>query len=119
MCARLVFMRVLLATIEQGSCTAEVSMSEHGQRVTHLEPPEFYARALALGVEMQHHEGDLYLPVTADTAELVRCYRFAEAVTQFRQSVGGTESRWYSIPFGYYPYFEQRNARAKRGRRDR
>ena len=83
-----------------------------------VEPPVFYARALALGVEIRNHESDLYLPVTPETTALIRTYRFREGVTQFHTTPEGSESRWYAIPFAYQPFWDERNAGRAAGEGD-
>jgi hypothetical protein len=62
-----------------------------------------YEEAKKLGVEIDHHESDLYIPVTPETQELVRNYQFRSIVTRFTSQVDGKS--WYDIPFAYQPFW--------------
>lgn len=71
-----------------------------------------YQDLLGLGVELDHHESDLYFPVTAATHELVRRYEFRGNVRTFANQVSGT--LWYEAPFAYAPWWEARQAKVCR-----
>ena len=66
----------------------------------------------ALGVPMEHHESDLYVPVTAETAEAVNRWEHRGNVTTFLHQVHKT--LWYDIPFCFEPYWEARRPKAQR-----
>jgi len=53
------------------------------------------------GVQVAHHESDLYVPVTPETKAVVAAYRFRSIVTIFTNQVEG--GPWYDIPFAYDP----------------
>ena len=74
---------------------------------------ELYEAVVKLGIEIDHHESDLYLPVTPETTALVNTYvstnskkRLVDprgyAVRLFAASDGKT---WYDIPFAYIPFW--------------
>lgn len=51
--------------------------------------------------QIDHHETDLYLLVTPESAALVKGYAFKKQVTTFRSHKDGKV--WYDIPFAYLP----------------
>jgi hypothetical protein len=54
------------------------------------------------GVELDHHETDLYAKVTQKSFEIVMLrYPFRRNVTQFQSELDG--ERWFDIPFAYDP----------------
>ncbi len=63
--------------------------------------PSIYTEALALGVTIDHHESDLYLPKTQSTISLVQKHGKTDNATVFMFQ--GVE--WYDIPFAYDPYW--------------
>ena len=73
-----------------------------------LNPDQLYQRALGLGVTIDHHESDLFLPVTPETIALVKEYRFAKSVKRFVSTIDGRAEIWYEIPFAYSPFWEPR-----------
>lgn len=82
-----------------------------------------YEEAKKLGVEIDHHESDLYIPVTPETTVLVVRYKFRCNVTTFTEyelpdrkpcSCCGHVSRkrtpirqWFDIPFAYRPFWDK------------
>lgn len=58
-----------------------------------------------LGVEIDHHESDLYVPVTDETRAIVAEYEFKTNVTTFVSQID--KKLWYDIPFAYLPYWER------------
>jgi hypothetical protein len=68
-----------------------------------------YKRMKKLGVRMDSHESDLYVPVTPETTEAIEELTDSGAmtveVTRFR-SHDGTE--WYDIPFAFDPWWQER-----------
>lgn len=67
-----------------------------------------YQHCVALGVPIENHESDLYVPVTEDTRRLVNSYPFHDQVTTFIHQVHRT--LWYDIPFSYEPWWKARKA---------
>jgi hypothetical protein len=72
-----------------------------------------YEEMKRLGVEIDHHESDLYVPVTPETTALVKQYKFRENVKCFRSCI---EPRvpWYDIPFAYQPFWDKIEQESKR-----
>lgn len=60
-----------------------------------------YEQMKATGVEIDHHETDLYVPVTETTKAIVKDYEHKSIVTCFPSQIDG--SLWYDIPFAYTP----------------
>lgn len=71
--------------------------------------PSIYEQMKAAGVEVDHHESDLYVPVNETTKAIVDGYKFKNNVTQFRSQIDGTN--WYDIPFAYQPFWDKRGMR--------
>lgn len=65
-----------------------------------------YQELLAAGIELDHHQSDLYAKATDVSREIVQRYQFASIVTTFRSNIDG--SQWFDIPFAYEPYWEQK-----------
>ncbi len=65
-----------------------------------------YDECVRLGIEIDHHYSDLYIPVTIQTATLVS--QFRAGATTFLNNVD--HRLWYDIPFQYQPYWKQRAA---------
>ncbi len=66
-----------------------------------------YEQAKELGIEISHHESDLYIPVNDKTRELVKKHRAnGGSATTFTSQIDGKP--WYDIPFHYSPWWEQR-----------
>lgn len=65
-----------------------------------------YTDIIAAGIEVDHHESDLYFPVTPESTAIldrhpgVQKYRFTHEVTK---------SPWYEVPFMYEPFWEARS----------
>ena len=89
-----------------------------------------YEEARKLGVEIDHHESDLYIPVTPETMKLVARYKFRCNVTTFVEMtlpdrkpciLCGHVShkrtpirRWFDIPFAYQPFWVKVEKAAQR-----
>jgi hypothetical protein len=58
------------------------------------------------GVELDHHESDLYAKVNPTSRKIVEAYKFRGNVTVFSNQIDG--SPWYDIPFAYRPWWEAR-----------
>lgn len=68
-----------------------------------------YKKLVAAGVEIDHHESDLYAKVTAESSEIVKNYGFNKNVRTFKSLVDG--ELWYDIPFAFDPWWESREAK--------
>lgn len=55
---------------------------------------------------IDHHESDLYVPVTETTSALIKEYVFKMNVTTFINQKNGKP--YYDIPFAYDPYWENK-----------
>jgi len=73
---------------------------------------EFYEAVKAKGVEIDHHESDLYIPVNDTTRALVKEYDCTGNVTTFVSNVDG--KLWYDIPFAYQPFWDDVMQKAPR-----
>jgi hypothetical protein len=64
-----------------------------------------YKELLDAGVEMDHHESDLYVKVTPKSREILTAYgrRYAEV---FISEIDGL--CWYDLPFAYEPFWEKK-----------
>jgi hypothetical protein len=67
----------------------------------------------ARGIPYDHHESDLYIPVTAETRELVSRYDKNRTATVFKSQTDG--KMWFDIPFAYLPWWEKRTGRRNPG----
>ena len=65
---------------------------------------ELYTSVKASGIPIDHHESDLYMPVTPLTRALVAEYEFKGNVTRFTASTGGA---WFDVPFAYQPWWDK------------
>jgi hypothetical protein len=63
--------------------------------------PSLYEQMKAAGVEIDHHESDLYVPVNPTTRLIISDYKYKSNVETFRSQIDGTY--WYDIPFAYDP----------------
>lgn len=66
-----------------------------------------YTEIVAAGIEVDHHESDLYVPVTPESTAILRRYPGLSHSSFTHQR---TATRWYEIPFMYTPWW---GARAK------
>lgn len=69
----------------------------------------------ARGIPYDHHESDLYIPVTAETTALVRQYDRNHTAERFISQTDGKP--WYDIPFAYLPWWEKRTGRRNPGQK--
>ncbi len=67
---------------------------------------ELYEAIIAMGVKMDSHESDLYIPVTKETKALVAQYEYKENVTTFKSQIDG--AIWFDVPFAFIPFWEAR-----------
>lgn len=66
----------------------------------------FYEEVIKRGIEHDHHESDLYVPVNDSTKKLVKDLEHRTMVSTFKNNIDG--SLWYEIPFAYTPWWEER-----------
>jgi hypothetical protein len=69
-------------------------------------PMNIYKEMQKLGVEIDHHESDLYVPVTPETTKLVNKYEFKDNVKIFTCRL--TKKLCYDIPFAYVPFWQNK-----------
>lgn len=67
---------------------------------------DIYEQMKAAGVQIDHHESDLYVPVNDISREILKTYEFRSNVTCFTCNID--KKRWYDIPFAYTPWWEKR-----------
>lgn len=65
-----------------------------------------YQRLVEAGVQIDHHETDLYVPVNPTTTKILEGYEFRKNVTVFKDAI--ENKRWYDIPFAYDPGWKNR-----------
>lgn len=68
-----------------------------------------YEEFKAMNISMDHHESDLYVPVTSETKKVVDTYKFRSNVTTFICQID--KKPWYDIPFAYTPFWEKAQRR--------
>ena len=63
-----------------------------------------HAEAARAGLEIDHHESDLYLRPVAEALEVVKAdpFKWSGVGTFFQGDV-----QWLEIPFAYLPHFER------------
>lgn len=66
-------------------------------------PQTLMQEIIDAGVEIDHHESDLYVKVTPESRKIVDAYEFRCNVTTFRSRIDGTT--WYDIPFAFDPFW--------------
>lgn len=66
---------------------------------------ELWDEIVKQNIQHDHHESDLYLPVTPETARLVSQYDYHDRATTFVSQVDGKV--WYDIPFAYDPFWQE------------
>jgi hypothetical protein len=65
--------------------------------------PNLYDACKAAGLEMDHHESDLYVLDTVAAREVIRTYNKAALL---RGTFQGTDGRrWIDLPFEYAPFW--------------
>jgi len=67
-----------------------------------------YDDCVARGVPTDHHESDLYLPVTPETTQLIQLHDKRASI--FTSQVDG--KLWYDVPFAYGPFWRKRGGNA-------
>lgn len=68
-----------------------------------------YEEFKAMNIPINHHESDLYVPVTPETRKIVSTYEFRSNVTTFVCQID--KKLWYDIPFAYSPFWEKMQRR--------
>lgn len=69
-----------------------------------------YDECVELGIEIDNHYSDLYIPVTSQTAELVKKYKHQHEV--FKNQIDG--KFWYQVYFQYQPFWDAVQAERER-----
>ncbi len=72
-----------------------------------MELIDIYEAAKEAGIEIDSHCSDLYMPVNEKSIKLVNQYKYKTNVDIFISQIDG--SRWYDVPFAYYPYYGNRS----------
>ena len=67
-----------------------------------------YNELQSAGVELDHHESDLYAKKDANSAAIIENYKYKRNVTTFRSQVDGLI--WYDIPFAFIPFWKNKQA---------
>lgn len=65
---------------------------------------DVYDALVDAGCLMDHHESDLYVPVTPESSAVMRLVVPPTTFSRFRSDIDG--SYWYEVPFGYKPFWE-------------
>jgi hypothetical protein len=74
--------------------------------MTRYPMPSLYQELVSLGMQIDSHESDLYVPVNEQTSAVIRkCQRIA-GITVFKSELDG--NYWYDIPFAYEPFWSAR-----------
>jgi hypothetical protein len=66
---------------------------------------ELWNKLRELGVHVDNHESDLYVPCTQETEKLIEDYECKVNVSRFTSQVDG--KRWFDVPFGYIPFWDK------------
>lgn len=80
---------------------------------------DIYQDMVDAGVKVEHHESDLYVPVSRTTTEILDRPQYA----RYRRNTRTFESPprsgkiWYDIPFAYAPFWQGRRSNPYHGRK--
>ena len=74
------------------------------------ETETIYQQAVRLGLDIEHHESDLYLRKSEKSGELVDAYEHRANVRQF---VAPDDSLWFDIPFAFDPFWAEKERAGK------
>jgi hypothetical protein len=69
-----------------------------------MDGKQLFEQVKSAGIEYDHHESDLYIPVTQRTLAMLEQYEFKSGVTAFTSQIDGKV--WYDVPFAYEPFWE-------------
>lgn len=61
-----------------------------------------YEQLMLAGVDLDHHESDLYAEVTPESRRIVEAYQYRSNVTTYYTN----GEQWYDIPFAFDPWWE-------------
>jgi len=67
-----------------------------------------YTAAKEAGVEMDHHESDLYLKHGDATTTLLAVHDQSNTAKLFRSEIDG--ELWWDVPFMYLPFWEAKRS---------
>ena len=70
-----------------------------------MEKESLYAECVRLGVPVQSHYSDLYIPVNDLTREILKRHPYCRPSGFINQVEGGL---WYDCPFQFTPYWESK-----------
>lgn len=73
---------------------------------TKAKPMGLYEDLIAAGIEVDHHESDLYFPANEQTKEILKRHPDIY-VGRFTSSHDG--SPWYDAAFQYQPYWDSKS----------
>ena len=73
---------------------------------TQTQITDLFAEVVARRINYDHHESDLYIPVTEETTALIERYEFKNAVKTFRAETKG-KHLWYEIPFAFTSFWNK------------
>ena len=69
-----------------------------------MDSKSIYQQMVEIGVSIDHHESDLYVPVTQKTQAIINDYEFKSNVQRF---LGTDGHAWFDIPFAFDPFWER------------
>lgn len=69
-----------------------------------------YTDLIDAGIEVDHHESDLYCPVNLRTIALLKKHNLKGEV--FKSQTSTTAHYWFDVPFQYDPFWESKGAKA-------
>lgn len=70
-----------------------------------------YARLREAGIEMDHHESDLYVLATPESLAVIEAYEAEEGSSPTNRTAFLSDvdrRRFYELPFHYDPFWERR-----------
>jgi hypothetical protein len=68
---------------------------------------DLFKEIVSRGIQYDHHESDLYIPLTQETIRLVKNYNVD--AERFVSNIDGKV--WFDIPFAYTPFWEKKQRR--------
>lgn len=67
---------------------------------------DLYTAITRAGIPVNHHESDLYFPVTNESRAILKGFPGqCDIATTFNSSIPGG-GRWFDVSFAYMPYWE-------------
>lgn len=65
-----------------------------------------YEELITAGINLDHHESDLYVIICEASSKIVAKYPHKDNVTRFKSAIDG--KMWYDIPFAYKPFWTKK-----------